>query len=141
FRGHAVPLLSVRINEDTAEIAFLGIWLADEAGMDEVRSTVPGATWQDGGRLGQNTSILLDAAEVEGRGLKEAVLSAAMVAMVFGSATSAQAADNLPKARTSKLASFFGGGDSHAGEKLQVKSQRLVQAAPRVYRDVLSRQQ
>jgi lipoprotein-anchoring transpeptidase ErfK/SrfK len=141
FRGNAVPLLSVRLSDDTAEIAFLGIWLADEAGMDEVRSTVPGATWQDGGRLGQNTSILLDAAEVEGRGLREAVLSAAMVAMVFGSASSAQAADNLPKGRTSKLASFFGGGDSHAGEKLQVKSQRLVQAAPRVYRDVLGRQQ
>ncbi len=139
FRGEAVPLLSVSIHDDTAEIAFLGIWLADDAGMEEVRRTLPGATWQDGGRMGLGTSILLDAAEVEGRGLKEAVLSAAMVAMVFGSATTAQAADNSPKTRTSKLASFFG-KDTRAGEKLQVKSQRLVQEAPRVYRNVLARQ-
>jgi lipoprotein-anchoring transpeptidase ErfK/SrfK len=88
--------------------------------------------------MGQISSILLDAAEVEGRGLQEAVLSAAMLAMVFGSVTSAEAADKPSKASTSKLASFFG-GDSQSGEKLQVKSQRLVQPAPRVYRDVLAR--
>lgn len=139
FRGDAVPLLSVKLIDETAEVAFLGIWLADEASMEEIRRVLPGATWQDGGRLGQNTSILLDAAEVEGRGLKEAVLSAAMLAMVFGTASSAQAGDNLPKARTGKLASFFG-IDKRPGEKLQVKSQKLVQEAPRVYRDVLGRQ-
>jgi lipoprotein-anchoring transpeptidase ErfK/SrfK len=138
FRGEPVPLLSVHLNDETAEIAFLGIWLADESGMDQMRKSLPGATWQDGTRMGQSSSILLDAAEVEGRGLQEAVLSAAMLAMVFGSTTTAQAAD-ATKPRTAKLASFFG-GDSHSGEKLQVKSQRLVQPAPRVYRDVLARQ-
>lgn len=139
FRGEAVPLLSVKLNDATAEIAFLGIWLADEAGMEELRKTLPGATWQDGSSVGQNTCILLDAAEVEGRGLKEAVLSAAMLAMVFGSATSAQAADNAPKASNSKLASFFG-IDSRPGEKLLVKSQKLAQDAPRIHRNVLERQ-
>lgn len=138
FRGEPVPLLSVNLTDETAEIAFLGIWLADDSGMEQMRQSLPGATWQDGTRMGQGSSILLDAAEVEGRGLQEAVLSAAMLAMVFGSTTSAQAAD-APKARTTKLASFFG-GDSHSGEKLQVKSQRLVQPAPRIYRDVLARQ-
>ena len=139
FRGDAVPLLSVRIEEDSAEIAFLGIWLADEVSMDEMRRSLPGATWQDGSRF-QNTSILLDAAEVEGRGLKEAVLSAAMVAMVFSTANDAQAAENVNKPRTSKFASFFGLDSRPSGEKLQVKSQKLVQDAPRVYRDVLGRQ-
>lgn len=139
FRGEAVPLLSVKLSNDTAEISFFGIWLADEAGMEDLRKSLPGATWQDGSTVGQNACILLDAAEVEGRGMKEAVLSAAMVAMVFGSATSAQAADNLPKARTSRLASFFG-FDSHRGEKLQVKSQKLAQEAPRIFREVLDRQ-
>jgi lipoprotein-anchoring transpeptidase ErfK/SrfK len=139
FHGEAVPLLSVHLNDDTAEIAFLGIWLADESGMEEMRRTLPGATWHDGTRMGQNTSILLDAAEVEGRGLKEAVLTAGMLAMVFGSASTTQAADNGAKPRTSKFASFFG-GDKRSGEKLQVKSQRLVQDAPRIYRDVVTRQ-
>lgn len=139
FQGEAVPLLSVELDAEAAKIAFLGIWLADAAGMEQLRRTLPGATWQDGPEVGQNTCIILDAAEVEGRGLKEAVLSAAMLAMVFGSASSAQAADTLPKARTSKLASFFG-FDSHRGEKLQVKSQKLVQEAPRIYRDILERQ-
>lgn len=139
FRGEPVPLLSVHLTDETAEIAFLGIWLADDAGMDEIRRTFPGATWQDGSRMGQSSSILLDAAEVEGRGLQEAVLSAAMLAMVFGSVTSAEAGDNRPKASSSKLASFFG-IDSQPGEKLQVKSQKLIQPAPRVYREVLSRE-
>lgn len=138
FRGEAVPLLSVKLNAETAEIAFLGIWLADEAGMDDLRKSLPGATWQDGESVGQNTCILLDSAEVEGRGLKEAVLSAAMLAMVFSSATSVQAADNAPKATNSKLASFFG-IDSRPGEKLVVKSQKLAQDGPRIYRDVLER--
>jgi lipoprotein-anchoring transpeptidase ErfK/SrfK len=139
FRGDAVPLLSVKVHGDTAEIAFLGIWLADEAGIDEIRRSLPGATWEDGGRF-QNTSILLDSAEVEGRGLQEAVLSAAMLAMVFGSATTAEAAGkDSNKPRSTKLASFFG-NDKRSGEKLTVKSQKLVQDSPRVYRDVLSRQ-
>jgi hypothetical protein len=139
FRGDAVPLLSVNIHDDTAEIAFLGIWLADEAGIEEIRRSLPGATWEDGGRF-KNTSILLDAAEVEGRGLKEAVLSAAMLAMVFGTASTAEAAGkDSTKARSTKLASFFG-SDKRSGEKLAVKSQKLVQDYPRVYRDVLGRQ-
>ena len=138
FRGEAVPLLSVKLDEETAEIAFLGIWLADEAGMANLRETLPGATWQDGS-VGQNTCILLDVAEVEGRGIKEAVLSAAMLAMVFGGATSAQAADTAPKAQTSRLASFFG-IDNRGGEKLPVKSQKLAQDGPRIYRDILDRQ-
>ena len=125
FRGEAVPLLSVKLGEETAEISFLGIWLAEESSMTELRRTLPGATWQDGAEFGQNTCLLLDAAEVEGRGIKEAVLSAAMLAMVFGSASSAQAADAPPKQQTSRLASFFG-IDTRPGEKLQVKSQKLV---------------
>lgn len=138
FKGEAVPLITVKLDEDTASISFLGIWLADGPSIEEVRRTVPGATWQESSGLGQSSCILLDAAEVEGRGLKEAVLSAAMLAMVFGSATSANAAQPAKAPAQSRLASFFG-GDTRPGEKLEVKSQRLVQDGPRIYRDVLER--
>ena len=141
FKGEAVPLLKVKLEAKTATISFLGIWLADAPAIEELRRSIPGATWQESSGLGDTSCILLDAAEVEGRGLKEAVLSAAMLAMVFGSATSAQAADPLTKPTSSRLASFFGGGaDTRPGEKLEVKSQKLVQEAPRVYRDVLARE-
>ncbi len=139
FKGEAVPLLTVKLEEDTAKVSFLGIWLADGPGIEEVRRTIPGATWQESSGLGQSSCILLDAAEVEGRGLKEAVLSAALLAMVFGSATTASAADPVTKPTSSRLASFFG-VDTRPGEKLEVKSQRLVQDGPRIYRDVLDRQ-
>lgn len=139
FKGEAVPLLTVKFEEETARISFLGIWLADGPSIEEVRHTIPGASWQESTGIGQSSCIILDAAEVEGRGLKEAVLSAAMLAMVFGSATSAQAADPITKPTSSRLASFFG-ADTRPGQKLEVKSQRLVQDAPRVYKEVMARE-
>ena len=93
-------------------------------------------SWHDSTRLGQSTCLLLDAADVEGRGLKEVLMSAAMLAVVLGGST-ASAGDVKPaSASVSKFASFFG-GDSKHGEKLQVKTQKLVQESPRIYRDVL----
>lgn len=139
FKGEAVPLLTVRIEEGAAKISFLGIWLADGPSIEEVRRTIPGASWQESTGIGQSSCILLDAAEVEGRGLKEAVLSATLLAMVFGSATSAQAADPITKPTNSRLASFFG-VDTRPGDVLPVKSQKLVQEAPRVYKEVMARE-
>jgi hypothetical protein len=139
FKGEAVPLITVKLEDGAAKISFLGIWLADGPSIEEVRRTIPGASWQESTGLGQSSCLLLDAAEVEGRGLKEAVLSAALLAMVFGSATSAQAADPITKPTNSRLASFFG-GDSRPGDVLPVKSQKLVQEAPRVYKEVMARQ-
>jgi hypothetical protein len=141
FTGEAIPMLTLHIDdaEGTATISFLGIWLSEKAAADQLRRSLPGQSWLDGASVGQSTCILLDAAEVEGRGLKEALISAAMLAMVFSS--TAQAGEtNLPsKPSASKLASFFG-IDTRPGQKLEVKTQKLAQDAPRIYNDVLQRE-
>ena len=138
FAGEPVPLLSISKTKDSIEIAFLGIWLADAKGAADVRSKLPAQAWHDGAGFEQADCILLDAAEVEGRGLKEAIASAAMLAMILGG--SAQAADPTPgTVRAGFLKSLFS-GDSKRGEKLQVKTQKLVQDHPRIYREVLDRE-
>jgi hypothetical protein len=142
FAGEAVPLLTLRQHPETqgVGVSFLGIWLADSRTMAEMRSSLPGQSWHDGAAAGQNHYILLDAAEVEGRGLKEALLSAAMLALVFGGA-SAKADDGVSVGRPTggKFTSFFQ-RDTRAGDKLEVKTQKLVQDGPRYYRDVLDRE-
>lgn len=137
FTGEAVPLLMVKNNatDSSVTLSFLGIWLADQTAMDEMRAKLPAQSWHDGANFGQGTCILLDAADVEGRGLKEVLLSASLLAVVFGSGLT-QAGE---PANIAKHTSFFG-FDSKAGEKLTVKSQKLVQEAPRFYRDVLERE-
>ncbi len=137
FAGEAVPLLTFKNNaeDDSITLSFLGIWLAGQDDMDEMRATLPAQSWHDGTNFGQSTCILLDAADVEGRGLKEALLSAAMLAVVFGSGIT-QAAEPASLAKRTSLFGF----DSKNGEKLPVKSQKLVQDAPRFYRDILERE-
>jgi len=137
FAGEPVPLLTVKLDaeERSATISFLGLWLADAVGMDELRRSLPGLSWLDGSAVGQTSCILLDAAEVEGRGLKEALASAAMLAMVLGGPV-ARAGDVKTVASSSRLSSFFG-MDSRPGEVLKVKSQKLAQDAPRIYRNVM----
>jgi hypothetical protein len=137
FAGEAVPLLKVSIDaeEGEATISFLGIWLANEAEMLEMRASLPVQSWLEGTGIGHSTCLLLDTAEVEGRGLKEAMIGAAMLAMVFGSSVS-QGAEPVKKQESSKLSSFFG-IDTRPGKKLEVKTQKLVQEAPRIYEDVL----
>ncbi|MEZ0386806.1 MAG: L,D-transpeptidase [Verrucomicrobium sp.] len=143
FAGEAVPLLTISTDAETKAVktSFLGIWLAESRAMTEVRQTLPGQSWHDGSSVGQNHFILLDAAEVEGRGLKEAILSAAMLALVFAG-TSAKAEDAVSVGRPAaggKYTSFFN-RDTRPGEKLEVKTQKLVQDGPRYYRDVLDRE-
>ena len=142
FTGDAIPMLTVDINDadKSATIAFLGIWLSEKSAADELRQALPGQSWLDGASVGQTTCILLDAAEVEGRGMKEALISAAMLAMVFGSTAQAGDAQVVKtKSSGSKLASFFG-IDTRPGDKLEVKTQKLVQDHPRIYKDVLARE-
>ncbi len=139
FIGEPVPLLTVQKAREGIIVTFLGIWLADTDAMAEVRKTLPAQSWQDGAGFEQADCILLDVAEVEGRGLKEVLASAAMLAMVFGGATSASGADPFPGTmRAGYLKSIFG-SDSKRGEKLPVKTQKLVQEHPRIYRDVLDK--
>ncbi|CAN5709992.1 hypothetical protein BH11VER1_BH11VER1_13070 [soil metagenome] len=137
FTGEAVPLLTFKSNreDDSVTLSFLGIWLAGQHDMEEMRAKLPAQSWHDGANFGQSTCILLDVADVEGRGLKEALLSAAMLAVVFGSGMT-HAAEPVSMAKRTSLFGF----DSKNGEKLPVKSQKLVQDAPRFYRDVLERE-
>ena len=126
FKGEAIPLLEVERDKtsDTIRVRFLGICLADETTRREL---------QAGG-----SCVLLEQ-EVEGRGIKEAVMAAAMLAMVFQS--TASAADNraAEPQKTSWFASLFSGNGQRAGkgEVLKVTSQRIVQAPPRIYRSIL----
>lgn len=130
FRGNAVPLLGVErhAQDGSITVRFAGIWLAgDEAAEVAAR---------DGG------CVLLDH-EAEGRGLKEAMVAAVMLAMVFEGTAGAVESPSNGKAKTSWFASIFGGGSSGSSERqgkgdvLKVTSQRLVQAPPRIYRSVL----
>jgi hypothetical protein len=137
FIGEPVPLLSISKSKNSITIAFLGIWLADPQSMAEVRKSLPGHAWADGAGFEQADCILLDAAEVEGRGLKEALASAAMLAMVLGSVSTASASEPLAGSTRSGFFKGMLGGDTKGGEKLQVKTQKLVQDTPRIYRDIL----
>ena len=138
FAGEPVPLLAIEKQKERYIVSFLGIWLGDAEDMHEMRTQLPAQAWNDGADLGQSTCILLNAAEVEGRGLKEAALSAAMLAMVFGAGSAM--AGQTPTPAVAKKVSFSKQQEPERGEKLVVKSQRLVQTAPRLYRDVLSEQ-
>jgi len=136
FVGEPVPLLSISKSKDSITIAFLGIWLADPQSMAEVRQSLPGHAWADGAGFEQADCALLDAAEVEGRGLKEALASAAMLAMVLGSTTLSASEPLAGSTRSGFFKGMLGGDDKH-GEKLQVKTQKLVQDTPRIYREIL----
>lgn len=129
FRGIAVPLLAVdkQPAEAEAEIVFLGIWLADEPSIREAH-----------GSLHDGSVFMLEGAEAEGRGLKEALVAAAMLAVVFQSSATAGESQR-PAAQRGFFASLFGGGSPARGETLKVTSQRLVQEPPRIYRGVLER--
>lgn len=129
FKGEAVPLLEIERDEvkETTRVRFLGICLADESTTKELHAG--------------DSCVLLEH-EVEGRGVKEAVMAAAMVAMVFQSTASAADVRAAPEPqKMSWFASLFGGGGggqrAGKGEVLKVTSQRLVQVPPRIYRSVL----
>ena len=138
FAGNPVPLLSIHKSAGQVTISFLGIWLADEYQVHEMRREIPARSWHDSDGEGESTCLLLDGVDVEGRGLKEMAISAAMLALVLGStASAAEPLSSNTKTGASKLASFFSGGENRRGEKLPVKTQKLVQDEPRIYRDVL----
>lgn len=127
FAGIPLPLLSVakNIQDGVVTIGFLGIWLSSPDMAGEMT------------RAGDGSCILLDGIEAEGRGLKEALMSAAMLAVVLQG--SADAAESRPERSRGAgwFASLFSGNGSGRGEILKVTSQRLVQEPPRIHRDAL----
>lgn len=144
FEGDALPLIEKRdLGNDTVEFAFLGIWLNLEDGQDNglaesLSRSLPSQRWDgQGNQLG--TLLILNEPEAEGHGLREAVAGLSLLAVVF-TAPAAQAGlfgfgGNKPPAAVTH--------ESKAtvdGTPLLVKSQKLVQAAPKIYPSGLAAQ-
>ena len=139
FLGDAVPIVAARRMDDgSVLVTFLGIW---QAGANEVqamhqRLRVQG--WEEGDALGSENCLLLNEAEVEGRALKEAILSLSMLALL---ANSASAETGLPGGLFSGCSVMAAAGvepSANQFEVLPVKSQRLTQPPPRVFPTVVA---
>ena len=136
---HPLPLFALQsggsANRDTPVIlSFIGLLLVPEDELHSLRHEIPAKSWSAGPGAEFTTCLMVDESEVEGHGLREAISGAALMAMVLGSAPSAQA--NMagflglkPKEPISQVAMHYG----LTGEVLSVKSQKLAQPAPRIY--------
>ncbi|RYD34043.1 MAG: hypothetical protein EOP86_11905 [Verrucomicrobiaceae bacterium] len=137
FEGDALPLIEKRdLGNDTVEFAFLGIWLnleeeAEDGRAEPLSRSLPSQRW-DGEGNQQGTLLILGEPEAEGHGLREAVASLSLLAVVF-TAPTAQAGlfgfggNKPPVAVTHESKATVD------GTPLLVKSQKLVQAAPKIY--------
>ncbi|MEM0898124.1 MAG: L,D-transpeptidase [Verrucomicrobiota bacterium] len=128
FRGTPVPLMCRRRGADDAHetLRCLGLLLADDEELDALGKS---AESPDGG-----VSIVLDEDEVEGRGLREAVASAAIAALMLGSATTADAGLFFKRDKTTQV--------SAANERKASKSIRAKRAqkmTAKVDKDILAK--
>lgn len=132
FHGEPLPLIEKRvIREGVVEFAFLGIWLADEESTTRLSRSLPARRWDELGEP-KGTLLILDDPEAEGHGLREAIIGLSLLAVVF-TAQPLQAGlfssgDNDPPA-----AVVHESKATVDGTPLVVKSQKLVQAPPKIY--------
>ncbi|MDB6135202.1 MAG: L,D-transpeptidase [Verrucomicrobiales bacterium] len=135
FEGDALPLIGKRdLGNGTVEFAFLGIWLnlEEKDGFTGSLSRSLSSQCWDGVGNQQGTLLILEDPEAEGHGIRGAAASLSLLAVVF-TAPAAQAGlfgfgGNKPPAAVTH--------ESKAtvdGTPLLVKSQKLVQAAPKIY--------
>jgi hypothetical protein len=115
-------------------LAFIGLLLAPEDELQCLRSDIPHHSWTSTRRPDSTAFIIVDESEVEGHGLREVLASAALMAMVLSTTPSTHAGPAevfglRPKDPISVVAKHYG----LKGEVLPVKSQKLVQPAPRIY--------
>ncbi|MES2709931.1 MAG: L,D-transpeptidase [Verrucomicrobiota bacterium] len=132
FEGQPLPLIEMReLRNDSVEFAFLGIWLGDKDSAAEISRSLPSRRW-DGKGGPQGTLLVLDDPEAEGRGLREVLMGLPLLAVMF-TARPAQAGflgfggDDKPVAVSHESKATVD------GTPLLVKSQKLVQAAPKIY--------
>ncbi|MEM9479057.1 MAG: L,D-transpeptidase [Verrucomicrobiota bacterium] len=129
FRGTPVPLMCRRRGGDDAHetLRCLGLLLAEEEELDALGSSAESN--------GSTMSIVLDEDEVEGRGLREAVASAAVAALMLGSATTADAGLFFKRDKTTQV--------SAANERKASKSILAKRAAKKmtakVDKDILAK--
>lgn len=125
FSGVALPLLSIEKDSsaESAAIRFLGVWLSTPEMAGEA------------GQVTDGSCVVLDGIEAEGRGLKEALLGATMLALVIHGTAEAGDGRSTGTRSSGWFASLFSGNGR--GEILKVTSQKLVQEPPRIHRDVL----
>ena len=128
FAGEPIPLVDVRRGAgDIAEFALLGVWLSD-----------PGQAETLEGTTGSDTLLVLDEAEVEGRGLREAAFGLSLLAIVFAKPASAGLFDGFSPGPTPVVHESQAKVD---GTPLAVKSQKLIQPGPKIYPSGLIAQQ
>lgn len=131
FHGEALPLVEVsRTPDGGMDLAFLGIWLADPDSAGTSSSTLPQGRWNQLAPGAPGALLILDEAEVEGHGLREVVLSFTMLAVVFSGPVNAGLLDILTPGPTPVSHESKAKTD---GTPLEVKSQKLVQEAPKIY--------
>jgi hypothetical protein len=130
FAGEAVPLIEIiRRSESLTEIAFLGVWLAGAEHAQRVSEALPTQVWT-AATPGAGTLVILDDAEAEGRGMREAALGISMMALVFSSQAKGGIADIFKSGPTPVVSVHEARQD---GTPLAVKSQKLVQPLPKIY--------
>lgn len=132
FTGDALPLVEARRGADgTTELAFLGVWLADPGDAVQLSGALPSGRWAESAITDAGTLLVLDEeAEAEGHGLREVILSATMLAVVFSGPAQAGLFDGFKSGPTPVTHESKAKED---GTPLEVKSQKLVQEAPKIY--------
>lgn len=131
FTGEALPLVEARRAADgTTELAFLGVWLADPGDAAQLSGALPSGRWAETAITSAGTLLVLDDAEAEGHGLREAILGVTMLAIVFNGPVQAGLLDAFTPGPAAVTHESKAKTD---GTPLEVKSQKLVQAAPKIY--------
>ncbi|MGI8603174.1 MAG: L,D-transpeptidase [Verrucomicrobiales bacterium] len=131
FGGEPLPLVEITIvAPQVTEFVFLGVWLQDQDDAAQLLSALPRQRWDDGLPAADGVLLVLDDPEAEGRGLRDAV-AGLLLAVVFTSQP-AQAGlfGFLDQGPTPVLHESKATVD---GTPLVVKSQKLVQAGPKIY--------
>ncbi len=137
FVGETVPVVSISIVDgETVTIAFHGVWQADVGALDSLKGGLSVRSLRESDASTLDACLVLDEAEVEGRGIVEAVLSISMLAMVFQDQQKTGPVPSLasPSPLTEVVAAP---AEDLVNEPLEVKSQKLKQPAPLVYPNVI----
>lgn len=130
FFGEALPLVEVRkIDKTATEVSFLGLILIHVEDTARLSGVIPSSRWTEYTANSDSTLLVLDDPEAEGHGLREAVLGLSMLAVVFNGPAQAGLFDfssgPTPVSHESQAKTD--------GTPLVVKSQKLVQPAPKIY--------
>jgi lipoprotein-anchoring transpeptidase ErfK/SrfK len=131
FSGEALPLVEVRrASDNSTELAFLGIWLADPGDATQLGGALPSGRWAENAITSEGTLLVLDESDVEGHGVREAVLGFSMLAVVFAEPAKAGLFDAFSSTPVPVTHESQAKED---GTPLEVKSQKLVQPGPKIY--------